>query len=73
LEFKFEDTACRPLAKASNGYVDPSTIDLRKTGGCDPLGQEIMYVFGHVLWSRAALGLSLPESLPFAVVSGERE
>jgi hypothetical protein len=52
--------------------VDPEKIKLGKGTGGGPLGQELMYVFGHVLWSRAALGLGLPTSLPLAVVAALR-
>jgi hypothetical protein len=36
------------------------------------LGQAIAYSFGYALWGRSALGIPLPETLPFAVVAAAK-
>jgi hypothetical protein len=75
VELKLIDSTCKEFARESDS--DASIVikrsNLTKTGGAGPLAQEVMYVFGHVLWSHAALGLQLPTSLPLAVVAAMKE
>ena len=85
VELKMDDSACSSFAvkvipqgrggvgaAAPLATVDESCFTQRNDERYGPLGQELMYVVGHVLWGRAALGLRLPSRLPFAVVAGKR-
>lgn len=82
VELKMSDTACRRFdvesTKRSLGSDEAServrVQCFRESNDAryGPLGQELAYVFGHVLWGRAALGLEIERSLPMAVVAGKR-
>jgi hypothetical protein len=78
VELALMDSTCQEFARESD-RDDASIVikrsNLTKTGGGagPPLAREVMHVFGHVAWSRAALGLPLPTTLPLAVVAARKE
>jgi hypothetical protein len=78
VELHLIDSACQRFDRVSESDSDRTarvnirSIELSTAGGAGPLGRQVWDTVGHVLWSRAALGLHLPPSLPLAVVAAKK-
>jgi hypothetical protein len=68
-----QGTGVRGLGKNRAGNVDHTLMRPLVASLHGPLAQGIMYTVAHALRGSAALGMTVPERIPFAVVSGRKK